>query len=167
MNRRLYRSRRDSILGGVAGGVADYFDMDPSIVRIVWAVLALVTGGIFLVLYIVMWIVVPEGPSAATVAQAGAAGTPPSAEAGSDASATPTAPGTEASAPTWEVQEQRMRRGGAGGAVIFGLILIGLGVWFLIDRYIPAINGDLLWPIALVVLGIILLVVALRRPASQ
>ena len=96
MNRRLYRSRRDSILGGVAGGVADYFDMDPSIVRIVWAVLALVTGGIFLVLYIVMWIVVPEGPSAATVAQAGAAGTPPSAEAGSDASATPTAPGTEA-----------------------------------------------------------------------
>ncbi len=70
MNRRLYRSRRDSILGGVAGGVADYFDMDPSIVRVVWAVLALVTGGIFLVLYIVMWIVVPEGPSAATVARA-------------------------------------------------------------------------------------------------
>ena len=61
MNRRLYRSRRDSILGGVAGGVADYFDMDPSIVRVVWAVLALVTGGIFLVLYLVMWIVVPEG----------------------------------------------------------------------------------------------------------
>ena len=70
MNRRLYRSRRDSILGGVAAGVADYFDMDPSIVRVVWAVLALVTGGIFLVLYIVMWIVVPEGPSAATVARA-------------------------------------------------------------------------------------------------
>ncbi len=70
MNRRLYRSRRDSMLGGVAGGVADYFDMDPSIVRVVWAVLALVTGGIFLVLYIVMWIVVPEGPSAATVARA-------------------------------------------------------------------------------------------------
>ena len=72
MNRRLYRSRRDSMLGGVAGGVADYFDMDPSIVRVVWAVLALVTGGIFLVLYIVMWIVVPEGPSAATVARAAA-----------------------------------------------------------------------------------------------
>ena len=166
MNRRLYRSRRDSILGGVAGGVADYFDMDPSIVRIVWAVLALVTGGIFLVLYIVMWIVVPEGPSAATVAQSAAGATPP-AEPGSDAAATGTTAGTEASAPTWEVQEQRIRRGGAGGAVIFGLILIGLGVWFLIDRYIPAINGDLLWPVALVVLGIVLLVIALRRPASQ
>lgn len=170
MNRRLYRSRRDSILGGVAGGVADYFDMDPSIVRIVWAVLALVTGGIFLVLYIVMWIVVPEGPSAATVAQAGAAGAAgaaPPAEPGSDTAATPTTPDTDASAPTWDVQEQRIRRGGAGGAVIFGLVLIGLGVWFLIDRYIPAINGDLLWPVALVVLGIVLLVIALRRPAAQ
>lgn len=166
MNRRLYRSRRDSILGGVAGGVADYFDMDPSIVRIVWAVLALVTGGIFLVLYIVMWIVVPEGPSAATVAQT-AAGAATPAEPGSEAAATGTAPVTDASAPTWEVQEQRIRRGGAGGAVIFGLILIGLGVWFLIDRYIPAINGDLLWPVALVVLGIVLLVIALRRPAAQ
>lgn len=167
MNRRLYRSRRDSILGGVAGGVADYFDMDPSIVRIVWAVLALVTGGIFLVLYLVMWIVVPEGPSAATVAQAAAGTTPASGEPETDAAATGTSTATDASAPTWEVQEQRIRRGGAGGALIFGLILIGLGVWFLIDRYIPAINGDLLWPVALVVLGIVLLVIALRRPASQ
>jgi phage shock protein C len=165
MNRRLYRSRRDSILGGVAGGVADYFDMDPSIVRIIWVVLALVTGGIFLVLYIVMWIVVPEGPNAATVAQA--AGAAPPAEPGSEAAATGETPPAEASASTWEVQEQRLRRGGAGGAVIFGLILIGLGVWFLIDRYVPAIDTDLLWPIALVILGIVLLAIALRRPASQ
>ncbi|MGH2455690.1 MAG: PspC domain-containing protein, partial [Candidatus Limnocylindria bacterium] len=62
MNRRLYRSRTDSILGGVAGGVADYLDVDPSIVRIVWAILGIVTGGIFVVLYVVMWIVVPEAP---------------------------------------------------------------------------------------------------------
>jgi phage shock protein PspC (stress-responsive transcriptional regulator) len=168
MNRRLYRSRRDSILGGVAGGVADYFDMDPSIVRIVWAILALATGGIFLVLYIVMWIVVPEGPSAATVAQAAAtdpAAPPP--EPGSEATVTDAVAPVAASAPTWEVQEQRLRRGGSSGAVIFGVILIGLGIWFLIDQYVPAINSDLLWPVALVVLGIVLLAIALRRPASQ
>ena len=47
--------------------------------------------------------------------------------------------------------------------MIFGLILIGLGVWFLIDQYVPAIDTDLLWPVALVVLGIVLLV---RRPAT-
>ena len=113
MNRRLYRSRRDSVLGGVAGGVADYFDIDPSIVRVVWAVLALVTGGIFLVLYIVMWIVVPEGPSAATVAarrRAAAASSP--ADRRRRAAAAPP--------PDWEAHEQRLRRGGSGGAVIFG-----------------------------------------------
>lgn len=62
MNRRLYRSVRERVLGGVAGGVAEYFDLDPSLVRIAWAILILASGGIFLLLYIVMWIVVPEAP---------------------------------------------------------------------------------------------------------
>jgi phage shock protein C len=160
MNRRLYRSRRDSVLGGVAGGVADYLDVDPSIVRIIWAILALVTGGLFLVLYIVMWIVVPEGPSAATVARAAE---PPSGE--------PAEPGTEpaqagASAPAWGAYEERLRRGSSGGALIFGLILIGAGIWFLIDQYIPSFDRDLVWPIALVALGAALLFVSLRRRAE-
>ena len=68
MNRRLYRSQTESVLGGVAGGVADYFDQDPAIVRVVWALLALITGGVFLILYIVMWIVVPLGPEPPEVA---------------------------------------------------------------------------------------------------
>jgi len=153
MNRRLYRSRRDSVLGGVCGGVADYLDLDPSIVRIIWAVLTLVTGGLFLVLYIVMWVVVPEGPSAATVARA-AAGSP-------SGTAAPTP--TEASAPAWGDHEERLRRGSSGGAVIFGLILIGAGVWFLVDEYVPAFDPDLVWPIALVAVGAALLFVSLRR----
>ena len=182
MNRRLYRSRRDSMLGGVAGGVADYFDMDPSIVRVAWAVLALVTGGIFLVLYVVMWVVVPEGPSAATVARtaaedgSGAAVEPGSVAPGSGAPgslAPGSAPGTsqptaaEAPAADWSGRDEQLRHRGSGGAVIFGVILIALGAWFLIDQFVPAIPTDLLWPVALVVLGIVLLAIALRRPSSQ
>jgi phage shock protein C len=162
----------------VAGGVADYFDMDPSIVRVAWAVLALVTGGIFLVLYIVMWIVVPEGPSAATVARTAAedASTVPPGPAGepaapgeSAAPGEPAAPGESGAPPAadWATREEQLRHRGSGGAVIFGVILIGAGVWFLVDQYIPAIDTDLLWPVALVALGIVLLVIALRRPASQ
>jgi len=60
MNRRLYRSQTESVIAGVAGGVAEYFDLDPAIVRVVWALLAIITGGVFFILYIVMWIVVPE-----------------------------------------------------------------------------------------------------------
>lgn len=60
MTDRLYRSRRDRMLAGVAGGLAEMWDADPSLVRIVWALLVIFTGGIALVVYIVMAIVVPE-----------------------------------------------------------------------------------------------------------
>jgi phage shock protein PspC (stress-responsive transcriptional regulator) len=59
---RLYRSPDDRMLSGVAGGLAEMLDIDPSIVRIVWAVLVPLTGGIALLVYIVMAIVVPERP---------------------------------------------------------------------------------------------------------
>ena len=63
MNRRLYRSRTDSMIGGVAAGLADYLNADPALVRIVWAILVVVTGGAALIVYIVAWIVVPEEPA--------------------------------------------------------------------------------------------------------
>jgi phage shock protein C len=60
MNEHLYRSRDDRMLAGVAGGLAEIWDVDPSVVRVVWALLVILTGGIALLLYIVMAIVVPE-----------------------------------------------------------------------------------------------------------
>lgn len=62
MDRRLYRSRDDRMIAGVAGGLAEYVGMDPSIVRILWAVLALASGGFLLILYGIMWLVVPKAP---------------------------------------------------------------------------------------------------------
>ena len=61
MRERLYRSRSDRMLFGVAGGMAEWLDLDPSVVRLVWALLIL-AGGIGLLLYIVAAIVVPEEP---------------------------------------------------------------------------------------------------------
>ena len=63
MNDRLYRSRDERIFAGVAGGVAERFDLDPSLVRIVWVVLMFVTGSLFFWLYVVMAVVVPESPT--------------------------------------------------------------------------------------------------------
>lgn len=60
--RRLYRSSTDRWIGGVAAGVADYFDVDPVIVRILWLILIPFTGGLAIIAYIVMLVVVPEGP---------------------------------------------------------------------------------------------------------
>lgn len=173
MNRRLYRSRTDSVIGGVAGGVAEYLDVDPSIVRIVWAVLAIVTGGIFLVLYVVMWIVVPEGtPGPAAPYQSGASAFPPAADstdegAGAADTETPAASPWSASAPGGGYATQEDRPRGSGTSMIIGLVLVLLGVWFLVDQYVPALDSDLLWPIALVVIGAALLFISTRRSSES
>lgn len=56
--KRLFRSRRDKLIGGVCGGLASYFAMDPTIVRLIFVLLALF-GGPGLVLYIILWIITP------------------------------------------------------------------------------------------------------------
>ena len=71
MTDRLYRSTDDRMIAGVAGGVAENLDADPSIIRIVWAVLIFLTGGIALLVYVVMAIVVPERPEGMTAWPAG------------------------------------------------------------------------------------------------
>ncbi|MCB0699066.1 MAG: PspC domain-containing protein [Chitinophagaceae bacterium] len=56
--RRLYRNPNDKLIGGVCSGVANYFDIDPVLVRLVFAILFL-TAGIGLVAYILAWIIIP------------------------------------------------------------------------------------------------------------
>jgi phage shock protein C len=59
--RRLYRSRTNRKLAGVCGGLAQYFNTDVTLIRVLFVVLALL-GGPGLVIYLVLWIVVPEEP---------------------------------------------------------------------------------------------------------
>jgi phage shock protein PspC (stress-responsive transcriptional regulator) len=61
--RRLMRSSRDKKLGGVCAGLADYFDLDPTIVRVVW-LLAVFLGGTGVLAYLILWIVLPLAPPA-------------------------------------------------------------------------------------------------------
>ncbi|MEZ7634447.1 PspC domain-containing protein [Streptococcus mitis] len=53
------RSGRDKKIAGVCAGVAHYFDMDPTIVRVIWGVLAFGYGA-GVVAYIILWIIAPE-----------------------------------------------------------------------------------------------------------
>ena len=58
--KRLYKSRNNKMLCGVCAGIADYFNIDPTIVRVLWAVLALAAGSGILA-YILCAIFMPEG----------------------------------------------------------------------------------------------------------
>ena len=57
--KKLYRSKKNRIIGGVCGGMGDYFDIDPTIIRIIWA-LAVFGFGAGLLVYLVAWIIIPE-----------------------------------------------------------------------------------------------------------
>lgn len=58
--KKLYRSRTNKVVAGVAGGVAEYFDIDPVIVRIVF--FGMLFSGAFIFAYIAAWIFVPVAP---------------------------------------------------------------------------------------------------------
>ncbi len=94
MNERLYRSRSDRVVAGVAGGLAEIWNLDPSIVRVVWAVLVPLTGGIALLVYVVMALIVPEEDNVGWVPPAASPPASPPPEGG--ASVAPGEPTTRA-----------------------------------------------------------------------
>jgi phage shock protein C len=141
VSERLYRSRSDRMLFGVAGGLAHYLKIDPSIVRIVW-VLLFFAAGTGILLYIVAAVLIPEEP----------AGYIPGAV--SDQVATAGEPGTDRS--PYE------RRDIGSPAILIGLILVLVGGLLLLQRLLPELEGRIVWPAILVVIGLALLVGSLR-----
>lgn len=61
MKKRLYRSRDNFMIAGVCGGLGEYFDMDPTFIRLLWIVFTL-AGGSGILAYIIAWIVIPQHP---------------------------------------------------------------------------------------------------------
>jgi len=149
---RLYRSRNDRMLAGVAGGLAQMWGADPSLVRVIWALLAIFTGGLAFIVYIVMALVIPEEPLLPEAADGQAL------------------VGTAAA----DAQSARATRRAGGGnsnsipaAAIFGGFLIVLGGFFLVRQFLPQIDFDWVWPLILVGLGVLLVVSAVRRPSDR
>ena len=174
MAERLYRSRDDRMLAGVAAGVAETLDADPSIVRIAWALLAILTGGIAFVVYVVMAIVVPEAPAdwRSTVPAAGAPPPPSDGPAPASDTSAQGSPAAAAPPPSYWTSEREARRAarrarrdarepGRGGLVV-GLILIVIGGAFLIREFVPWFDWRVWWPVALIALGGLFLVFAMR-----
>ena len=162
MNRRLYRCTHDRRIAGVASGIAEYFDVDPTIVRILW-VLSIFFGGLGLLLYIAMALIVPLEPERG-IAPTGVAGDSLAGDATGEA---PTAPATDwHSVPS---SHRHPRRGGGNGTLFVGMILILFGALALIDTYLPAWadGGRFLWPAFILGIGALLVASAVRRQPTD
>jgi len=170
MNDQLYRSRDDRMIAGVAGGMAERWDSDPSLVRLLWVLAAIFTGGIAFVVYIVLAIVVPEDPlgygrpPVVTVAPGSAPAAPDPAAALRAERAAERADAREARR---AARRARREDGGRTVALVFGALFILAGVWFLLDEYVPAFDTAWLWPIALVGLGVVILAAAFRPRGEE
>ena len=158
--KRLYRSVVDRKIGGVAGGLDEYFDTDPLLIRLAFVILTLAVGG-GVMLYFILWVVTPEKPLSYQQFNSNPSGNPepgpePAAPADPFKPKDPfqsqdpfraTEPPTPASADLFNKSEKTK------GSLIGGLVLITLGILFLINLFVPNIDFGDLWPVILVVIG--------------
>jgi phage shock protein C len=133
--KRLFRSSTDRVLGGVAGGLAQYMQVDPVFVRLAFVVLALFQG-IGLIIYLIMWLVVPDEASTNLNGEAI----------------------IRANAEDMRARAQQFTgsmRAGSQGPLLVGAVLVSLGIMFLLREF--GIAPGVLWPLVLIGLGAFLL----------
>ncbi len=137
--RKLYRSESEKLIAGVCGGLAEYFGVDPLLVRFIFVVLAL--NGLGVVLYLVMWVVIPTRSMPEMVSE-------------------------EIMRHNVNEMRERVRqitrsfRESSQGSMIIGLALVALGVLFIARELLPAIPSGIVWPVVLILIGAFML---LRR----
>jgi phage shock protein C len=61
VKKKLYRSRSDRWLAGVCGGIGDYFNTDPTVIRVIFVLAGLIMGG-GLFIYLILWLIIPLEP---------------------------------------------------------------------------------------------------------
>ncbi len=139
---KLYRTVNDKVIAGVAGGLAEYFDVDVVIFRLIFVLLVLFGGGGVLA-YIIMWIVIPPKPVSLYR---------PSSASGGSSGAT----SSENPAHTGENTTDK-KKGTSNGSLIAGIILIVMGVLFLVNRLMPWVDLGNFWPILLIIGGFLVI----------
>ncbi len=134
MKKQLFRNKQKASIGGVCAGLADYFDVDTTLVRALFLV-ALIGFGSGFLLYIILWIVIPEQINYVNNAEQ------------TDYTIKDESTGNFTEA---KVDHKRKRR---NDSVIGGLVLVTLGMIFLADEFIPWFDFHKLWPMILVAVG--------------
>jgi phage shock protein C len=145
--KRLYKSRKNKVIDGVCGGIAEYMGVDPVLVRLIAALLIIFSGGVVVIAYILCMIIMPNQPW----------------EESDD---------EEAPQPNSVASPRDTVNRGATGSLIIGVVLMLFGVHFLL-RNIPFFHGyyglfwnmgwHYFWPSILIAIGLLIVFQAMRK----
>lgn len=145
--KRLYKSRKNKVIDGVCGGIAEYIGVDPVLIRLITALFLIFTGGTIAIAYILGMIIIPNQPY----------------EGGAAEETTQTQPSP--------VPGETGNRG-ATGSLIIGIVLMLFGAHFLL-RNVPFFHGyygwvwnmgwNYLWPSILIAVGLLIVFKAMQK----
>lgn len=142
MDKKLYRSKNNRVISGVCGGIAEYFQIDPTLVRLLWILITL-AGGAGIIGYIICLIVIPERSSFGNSNY--------DEEYVVEAKDTNFSNNEENYTSFDEYPEEKSSE---KNNFLVGIILIGLGGVFLLKRYVYWFDLKLLTPLLLIAVGI-------------
>lgn len=140
MNKKLYRSRKNKMIGGVCGGLGEYFEVDPVLIRILFVFLTFFHGS-GLILYILLMIIVPQEPIVFNEE-------------------------TNNSSSESEISEEdiSIKTNAKKGNTkkLFGIALLVIGILLLLDNIVSIFDFEFIFPIILIIAGLYLLLESLK-----
>jgi len=155
MNKKLYRSRKDYIIAGVCGGIAEYFEIDSTLVRLL-AILVVLIGGAGVVAYIIAWIVIPKNPDQV------------SDESFEEREKIKEKVKKGTKDVIKEVKEhfeseELSHKSEKNRRILGGIIVIAVGLIFLLNGFFPWVGWNKLWPVILIAVGITIMIQAFKK----
>jgi len=146
MNRKLYRSKKDKIIGGVCGGLGKYFDIDPVLIRILFVFLTFYHGS-GLIIYLVLLIIVPPEPINIDEIEL--------------------KDFTDISGDRPSNYEQTTVNRGEKVKKIFGIILLIIGSLLFLENFVKILDFEIIAPLIMILMGLYLIYVSLKKRGDK
>lgn len=151
--KKLHRSQTDKIIAGIAGGIGEYFEVDPTIVRLIFVLITLF-GGSGVLLYLILWVLVPKNPEGKMVIDKDRVK-----EVAGEIKDKAESFGRSVKEELAKDSSEKEGKSSKSGA-LFGWILVFAGILFLVNIFYPIsfrYYAFRYWPVGLIVLGFILI----------
>ena len=157
MTKKLYRSKKNCVIGGVCGGIGEYFDIDPIIIRLL-VVLIFFMGGAGLIAYIIAWIIIPQKPNDNIESQS------KSEVEDADMRKKSETKNKNLLVAEYQSSEENNNHSAKNKNVFLGLIFVFLGLIFLGTTFSPWFNWiawSTYWPVILIIAGLVIMIRAI------